>query len=180
MSVKFFSVRSGEVVHAETEPMIAAYFNSSDLNPNGIVQDYGWRIHPQMKAQIAELEEDEEFIDSLAAKLEIPVENVATYHVLKYISDKEDREKRKAEKAKGNEYQEQYDRELAEALAADDLAAATGEADNTPSSATEKPTNRARSNKPKVATAAEIAAQKKLDDEKLAKMIAEDDNKSNS
>lgn len=176
MAVKFFSVRSGEKVLAETEPMIAAYFNSSDLNPNGIVQDYGWRIHPEMAAKIKTLEEDEDFVRDLAKELEIPVENVATYHILKYISDKEDREKRKAEKAKGNEYQEQYDAELAAALAADD-AAAEGDVTTSEPSA---PTRRAAAKKPKVATAAEIAAQKKLDDEKLAKMIAEDDNKSNS
>lgn len=174
MSVKFFSVRSGEVVHAETEPMIAAYFNSSDLNPNGIVQDFGWRVHPTLKAKIAELEEDEDFIRSLGKELEIPEENVATYHILKYLSDKEDREKRKAEKAKDNQYQEQYDRELADALAAD----AEVETKNTPSAVVDKPTARTRSSKPKVATPAEIAAQKKLDDEKLAKMIEADDNKS--
>lgn len=177
MAVKFFSVRSGEVVLAETEPMIAAYFNSSDLNPNGIVQDYGWRIHPDMKAQILELEDDEEFIEKLADKLQIPVENVATYHVLKYISDKEDREKRKKDEANGNQFQEQYDAELAAALAADDAAEAEATSGDVK---TEAPKKAVRSNKPKTATAAEIAAQKKLDDEKLAKMIAEDDNKSNS
>lgn len=173
MAVKFFSVRSGEVVLAETEPMIAAYFNSSDLNPNGIVQDFGWRIHPNMVRQIRELEEDEDFIRSLAKELEIPSENVATYHILKYLSDKEERAKRKAEKLNDNKFQEQYDRELAAALAADE----DEEDSNEPATVADKPATRARSAKPKVATAAEVAAQKKLDDEKLAKMIAEDDKK---
>lgn len=175
MAVKFFSVRSGEVKLADTEPMIAAFFNSSDLNPNGIVQDYGWRIHPNMVKRIKALEEDEEFIEKLADKLQIPVENVATYHILKYISDKDDREQAKKDEKTGNQYQEQYERELAEALAADDAASAAegaGDSETTPTKG-----KAAASKKPKVASPAEIAAQKKLDDEKLAKMIAEDDNK---
>lgn len=163
MAVKFFSVRSGEIVVAETEPMIAAYFNSSDLNPNGIVQDYGWRIHPEMVKRIRELEEDEDFIRKLAKDLEIPEERVATYHILKYLSDREDRAKRKADKVRDNKFQEQYDRELNEALAAAD--------EQEPAKA------KSKGAKPKVATAAEIAAQKKLDDDKLAKMIADDDKK---
>lgn len=171
MSVKFFSVRSGEVKLAETEPMIAAYFNSSDLNPNGIVQDFGWRIHPNMAKRIRELEEDEEFVEKLADKLQIPVENLATYHILKYISDRDDRENRKAAEKEDNKYQEQYERELADALAAET------EEDNTPGAVVDAPKKGQKSSKPKTATAAEIAAQKKLDDEKLAEMIAADDNK---
>lgn len=175
MSVKFFSVRSGEVVHAETEPMIAAYFNSSDLNPNGIVQDYGWRIHPDMVKRIREFEEDEDAMEKLADKLQIPAENVATYHVLKFLSDRDDRENRKAQEKDSNKYQEQYERELAEALSgADTEEVATTDAEV----ATEAPKRATRAAKPKVATPAEIAAQKKLDDEKLAQMIAADDNKS--
>jgi len=174
MSVKFFSVRSGEIVHAETEPMIAAYFNSSDLNPNGIVQDFGWRIHPAMVKRIREFEEDEEAMEKLADKLQIPIENLATYHVLKFISDREDKAARKKEEKDNNQYQEQYERELAEALAG-----AQDTYDDAADTDTSKPPTPS-AKKPKVATAAEIAAQKKLDDEKLAKMIAEDDNKSNS
>lgn len=174
MSVKFFSVRSGEVVHAETEPMIAAYFNSSDLNPNGIVQDYGWRIHPDMVKRIREFEEDEEAMEKLADRLQIPIENLATYHILKFLSDRDDKLNRKKEEKDSNQYQEQYERELAEALSS-----AEETYDQVAQTATAKPPVK-RAPKPKIATAAEIAAQKKLDDEKLAKMIAEDDNKSNS
>lgn len=178
MAVKFFSVRSGEVKLAETEPMIAAFFNSSDLNPNGIVQDYGWRLHPDIVKQIRALEADEEFIEKLADKMQIPVENVATYHILMHISDREDREKRKKEEVEGNKFQEQYDAELAAALAADDEESAAEGATNAPASTAGSTTKRAAGGKkPKVSTPAEIAAQKKLDDEKLAQLIAEDDNK---
>ena len=174
MSVKFFSVRSGEVVHAETEPMIAAYFNSSDLNPNGIVQDYGWRIHPNMVKRIREFEEDEESVEKLADRLQIPQENLATYHILKFLSDSDDRASRKAKSADDDQYEKQYNAELEAALAA-----TTDPAEAEPNTESDSPKQGApaKTAKLKVSSPAEIAAQKKLDDDKLAKMIADDDNK---
>ena len=166
--VKFFNVRSGERVEATTEPMIAGYFNSSDLNPNGIVQDFGWRLHPSMVKRIKDLEEDEEFMDKLADKLQIPVENVATYHILKYIAEKDAREKAKDQEKETTQYQEQYERELAEAL--------QGETAEEEEASTPKKSAPRGAKKPRVATPAEIEKQKELDDKKLAEMIAEDDN----
>lgn len=171
--VKFFNVRGGETVFAETEPMIAAFFNSSDLNPNGLVQDYGWRIHPKMVKRIRDIEDDEDIMEKIAKKLEIPLENVATYHILMHIVDQDARAERKGEKESKNAFQEQYDAEVAAALAeeentADEAAASTG---------AKKAAPRRQSNKPRTATPAQIEEQKKKDDDVLAKMIAEDDNK---
>lgn len=84
--IEFFNVRTGESRIAETIEHMAAFFNSSDLGPNARVQDYGWRLAPEVVVEMDRIREDEDLLEKIAAKQAVPIEDLAEYHLLKYIA----------------------------------------------------------------------------------------------
>lgn len=167
--IKFFNVRSGEVKEAESEPMIAAFFNSSDQNPNGLVQDFGWRLHPDTLKRMRAIQEDEELIERIALRRQILPENVSTTDLLHYISQQDALKAAREAEAKETNYEKEYE---AQVRALDEPANETQPAPKE-GTAPKKPATPKRH----VATPAEIAAQKKKDAAKLAEMLAADEKK---
>lgn len=89
MAIKFFNIRSKETRVADSEPMIAAMFNSSDKGPNALVgQDFGWRLAPEVVVEMRRIRNDPRRIQEIANNFQKPYNEVGETDILKYISDK--------------------------------------------------------------------------------------------
>lgn len=168
--IKFFNVRSGEVVviPADLEPIvmdarIAAYWNSSDQNVNGIVQDFGWRLDPETLKKVREIEQDEVLMERIADRSKVTVDDLTVPNILGYISSRAARAYQQEQAKDEVSHQREYEERV---RALDDDANAKEDA---------KVALKAKSTKkPKVATQAEIDAQAKVDAKKLEDMVAAD------
>lgn len=88
MAVLFFNIKSKEVVSADSEPKIAAYYNSSDLGPNAREgQDYGWRLHPEIVVQMKGIKQDPRSLESIAIRYSVPMNEIDDKLVLAYVSE---------------------------------------------------------------------------------------------
>lgn len=85
--IAFFSIKTGETMHARLEPTIAAFINSSDMGINASRgQDYGWRLDPEWVKKIRAFRADEDAMDRLAAKLRLEDgQSPSTTQILYYI-----------------------------------------------------------------------------------------------
>lgn len=87
MAVKWFNIRTKEVRVAETEPQIAAMWNSSDKGPNVQQgQDFGWRLAPEIVVKIREIREDQYTMLRIAQGAMVSVDEVDDKMILAYIS----------------------------------------------------------------------------------------------
>lgn len=90
--LKFYNIKSGETRVAETEPMISAFWGSSDRGPNAMNgQDFGWRLAPETVVEVRRLQADPEAIRNIAIGQGIIPESVSESDILKYISDRADK-----------------------------------------------------------------------------------------
>lgn len=88
MAIKFLNIRSKEVRVAETEPLIAALYNSSDKGPNANNgQDFGWRLAPEVVVEIRRIKSDPNRIQEIANRFRKPYDEVGETDILKFISD---------------------------------------------------------------------------------------------
>lgn len=91
MAVKFFNVYSRETRVCETEPMIAAFWGSSDRSPNVTQgQDRGWRLAPETVVEIRRIQADPAALQTVALTYRLPLENITESDILTYISEKSD------------------------------------------------------------------------------------------
>lgn len=89
MAIKFVNVHSKETRVAETEPMIAAMWSSSDRSPNITQgQDFGWRLAPEVVVEMERISRDPQMLERIAARTNRPLEDIKEPDILKYISDK--------------------------------------------------------------------------------------------
>lgn len=111
MAIKFLNVYTREVRVAETEPMIAAMFNSGDLGPNAREgQDFGWRLAPEIVVEMRRIRQRPNEMVTIAATYNILPEDVDDKRILKYISDKTIVED--APVAQNGDYEEEYRDEI--------------------------------------------------------------------
>lgn len=88
MPIKFFNIRSKEVLTAETEPQIAALWASSDHSPNITQgQDFGWRLAPAVVVEMKKIKQDYDLLTSIAHRYNMATEDVNETTILQYISD---------------------------------------------------------------------------------------------
>lgn len=88
MSILWFNIKSKEVRVAESEPMISAMYNSSDMGANSHQgQDFGWRLHPEVAVKVRGIKTDPKKLESIATRYAIPIEDVDDKRILAYISD---------------------------------------------------------------------------------------------
>lgn len=88
MAIKFFNIRSKEVLTAETEPQIAALWASSDHSPNITQgQDFGWRLAPAVVVEMKKIKQDYDLLTSIAHRYNMATEDVNETTILQYISD---------------------------------------------------------------------------------------------
>lgn len=108
MAIKFFNIRSGETLIAETEPQIAALWSSSDHSPNITQgQDFGWRMAPEVVVEMKRIRQDLMQLERIAARFGKAVEDVGESDVLTYISNRTSLEQ--APTAYVADYQDEYD-----------------------------------------------------------------------
>lgn len=89
MAVKFFNIRSGETQTCETEPMIAAFWASSDHSPNiAQGQDFGWRLAPEVVVELNRIASDPDELQKVANRFRITPEDVTEYQIITFISRK--------------------------------------------------------------------------------------------
>ena len=82
---------SGEMDPASRQSHMAAYLNSSDLGPNAGVrgQDFGWRLAPEVVAEMDTVRQDYETMDNISKRLGIPVDELKDFHILNYVAEKD-------------------------------------------------------------------------------------------
>lgn len=113
MAIKFFNVKTKETRTVDTEPMVSAFYNSSDLGPNARVgQDMGWRLAPEVVVRIKKMKTDEALMTKIAANYQIPRENLTDTDLLFHISQEEARaaNQRADEEDHTDEYNAEIDR----------------------------------------------------------------------
>jgi hypothetical protein len=113
MAIKFYNIRSKEIRVAETEPMIAAMWGSSDRSPNVLQgQDFGWRLAPEVVVRLKRIKADMRTLERIAVRYAIPLENVDERAILKYISDMT--AEAEAPVAQEADYSDDYEAEIRE------------------------------------------------------------------
>ena len=111
--IKFYNVRTGEERTVDTEPLIAAFFNSSNLGPNSNKgQDFGWRLAPETIARIREIRRDPVLMPQIAAQFQLALDEVGDTDIVRWISIEAARAE--AAKLEGDEsdYTQQYEDEI--------------------------------------------------------------------
>ena len=87
--IKFYNIRSKETRKCETEPMIAAFWATSDRSPNAQNgQDFGWRLAPEVVVQMRQIMKSEVELARIATMYNLPLEDVTETSILRYISSK--------------------------------------------------------------------------------------------
>lgn len=107
MAIKFFNIRSKEIRVAETEPMIAAMYNSSDRSPNAMYgQDFGWRLAPEVVVELKRIRKSEEAMQKIATWKKKSIEDLNEIDLLDFMSAKTAVEN--APVAVEGDYEDQY------------------------------------------------------------------------
>lgn len=111
MALKFFNIRSGETLTAESEPQIAALWSSSDHSPNvSQGQDMGWRLAPEVAVKLKIIKQDINILKEIALRIQRPLEDVSEPDILGYISAQTTPEN--APVATQEDFQDAYDMEI--------------------------------------------------------------------
>jgi hypothetical protein len=96
--ITFENIRTGEkvVFTGEQEATsrnahMAAYLNASDLSPNAGVrgQDFGWRLAPEVIAEMEKVRQDMEELDKLSRRIGISIDDIRDFHILAYVAEKD-------------------------------------------------------------------------------------------
>lgn len=111
MAVKFFNIRSKEVLVAENEPQISALWSSSDRSPNITQgQDFGWRMAPEVVVEMKKIKQDLPTLQLIAAQTQRPLEDIGEPEILLFISAKTAAEN--APIAQEGDYTDEYESEI--------------------------------------------------------------------
>ena len=121
--ITFENIKTGKKVTftAEQDPVarqahMAAYLNSSNLSPNALKgQDFGWRLAPDVIAEMELIRTDARTMTQLASDIGAGIDDIRDYHILDFIA----RNRFAAEAIRMNEtnktnYEEEYNARLKE------------------------------------------------------------------
>lgn len=110
MAIKFFNIHSGEEREVDTEPMIAAFYNSTNLHINAMVgQDFGWRIAPETIERIEAIKSDEAVLLRIASKFNLLLDGISDTDILHWISIEDAKAKESNSEAGQNNYAREYE-----------------------------------------------------------------------
>jgi hypothetical protein len=114
IGIEFFNVNSGEKRIADTEALITAFYNSSNLHVNAMVgQDLGWRLAASTVKRMRDLREDETTMQRIVTRFRLTEESdVTDPHLLTYMFHEDLKRAAKAEEVQQSQYQRQYEDEL--------------------------------------------------------------------
>ena len=120
--ITFENVKTGEKVtfKAGQDPVarqahMAAYLNSSNLHPNALKgQDFGWRLAPEIVAQMDRIKGDVNQMDLLSRRIGVAMDDIRDFHVLNYIAEMEFAAEAMREQAAASKtvYEEEYEARL--------------------------------------------------------------------
>lgn len=112
MAIKFFNIKTGEEREVSTEPMIAAFWSSSDLGPNvSQGQDMGWRLAPETVVEVKSIRSNPSTLRDIAQRYQVMAEDLTDAIILKFIADKAAREVA-AEAVDNQDYTEEYQEKI--------------------------------------------------------------------
>lgn len=95
--ITFENISTGEIVTFTGEQEanarnahMAAYLNASDLSPNAGVrgQDFGWRLAPEVIAEMDEVREDYDTLERISKRLGVGIDDIRDFHILSYVADR--------------------------------------------------------------------------------------------
>ena len=111
MALRFFNIKSGEELIADSEPKIAALWGSSDRSPNANQgQDMGWRFAPEVIVEMREIMSDPSQIQDIANRFRKLYEDVGETDVMTWISMRTDIAD--APVANSEDYKNDYEAEI--------------------------------------------------------------------
>lgn len=96
--ITFENIKTGEKVvftgaqdAAPRSAHMAAYLNSSDLSPNAGVrgQDFGWRLAPEVIAEMELVRNDIEALERISRRVGIGMDDIRDFHILSYVAEKD-------------------------------------------------------------------------------------------
>jgi len=112
--IEFYNIRSGERKEVETPEMIAAFYNSTDQHVNARVgQDMGWRIGPKTIERMNEIRRSQTTLDRIAQAFSLPQGEVQDTDIINWISLEDEREKANSQATAEQDYQAEYEAEIA-------------------------------------------------------------------
>lgn len=113
--IAFFSVKTGETFYGKLEPTISALINSSDMGINASRgQDFGWRLAPEWVNAVRDFQQDEDKMDTLAAKLRLEDgESPSTVQILNYLYGRQVRAYLQRLKEEEAPFADQYQKDIA-------------------------------------------------------------------
>lgn len=113
--ISFFNIKSGEMRVCEGEPMIAAFWASSNLGPNANKgQDFGWRLSPETITELESIKQDPTKIAGVAAFLGVQRDLVMDSEILFYIANQQEKAKVVVERTTEPKFEEVYNQKVAE------------------------------------------------------------------
>lgn len=93
MAINYYNIRTKETRVADSEPLIYALYNSSNLGVNSNQgQDFGWRLAAEVVVEMNRIFSDPVQITAIASTLNKPYDEINKTDVLFYISNKTSRE----------------------------------------------------------------------------------------
>ncbi len=111
MAIKFFNIRSKEVLVADSEGKLTALWASSDHSPNITQgQDFGWRLAPEVVVEMRRIKQDVQMLTQIAHTYNRPLEDVGEPEILQWISAKTAAEN--APIAEDGDYTDEYAAEI--------------------------------------------------------------------
>lgn len=113
MAIKFYNIKYGETRTVDTAPMLAAFFNSTNLHVNAMVgQDLGWRIAPETIKQMREIQDDEDKMAKIEKMFQLPEGEIQDIHILNYISIQDAKKAARKMETVENNYEQEYQDQL--------------------------------------------------------------------
>lgn len=113
MPIKFTNIRNGETRTVDTEPLIAAFYNSSDQGPNSHEgQDFGWRLAPETIKELREIKADPTKMNTIAAQFSLPLADIRDSDVLRYMSLEAARKQEAELDENSDEHRRKYEDDL--------------------------------------------------------------------
>jgi hypothetical protein len=114
VGIEFFNVNSGEKKVCNTEALITAFYNSSNLHVNAMVgQDLGWRLAASTVKRMREIREDEAAMQRIVTRFRLTEEaDITDPHLLTYMFQEDLKKAAKAEEAEQGQFARQYEEEI--------------------------------------------------------------------
>lgn len=113
MAIEFYNVNSGEKRTVDTEPLIAAFYNSGDQHANANVgQDFGWRLSPATIKRIREIKKDPNTLERLRSRYSLTQDGITDTDILRYISEEDARKESQQTEVEEGAFARQYEDEV--------------------------------------------------------------------